>query len=54
MPYLLILKKAEQEDSNCLWFNDNIAEPVIPNVEKRLGLQKVITRPDLSISRGDG
>ncbi len=51
---LLILKKTEKKESVQPGLNANIAGPLILNVKKRIGLQKVIIRPDLSISVGEG
>jgi flagellar assembly factor FliW len=50
---LLILKKNDQQDSTRTGLNANIAGPVIINMKNRLGLQKVITRPDVNVSIGE-
>jgi flagellar assembly factor FliW len=48
---LLILKKSEQQDNGTLvGLNANIAGPVIINMKNRIGLQKVITRPNVNVS----
>jgi flagellar assembly factor FliW len=48
---LLILKKSEQQDSAPLvGLNANIAGPVIINMKNRVGLQKVIIRPNVNVS----
>ena len=45
---LLILKKNDQQDS-VAGLNANIAGPVIINVKNRIGLQKVISRPNVNV-----
>jgi flagellar assembly factor FliW len=47
---LLILKKNEGKDVSRIGLNANIAGPLIINMKNRLGLQKVITRPDVNVS----
>ena len=46
---LLILKKNDQQDS-VAGLNANIAGPVIINVKNRIGLQKVISRPNVNVN----
>ena len=46
---LLILKKNDQQDS-VIGLNANIAGPVIINVKNRIGLQKVILRPNVNVN----
>jgi len=47
---LLILKKNDGSDAPQRGLNANIAGPLIINMKNRLGLQKVITRPDVNVS----
>jgi flagellar assembly factor FliW len=46
---LLVLKKGEQKET-AVGLNANIAGPVIINVKNRIGLQKVIVRPNENVN----
>jgi flagellar assembly factor FliW len=46
---LLILKKNEQPASIQAGLNANIAGPVLINMNNRIAMQKVITRPDVNV-----
>ena len=46
---LLILKKGEQQQT-AAGLNANIAGPVIINVKNRIGMQKVLLRPNVEVN----